>query len=426
MSSSAMSCEGTGWRGRLTAEGANALYLHVPFCVQKCAYCDFASWATSREDLLLVRYARALGKQVVEASQLGLLDHCETLYVGGGTPSLLGKGLGSLLRVARSCAPELSELTCEANPESLSDALLDDLVEAGCTRHSMGVQSLCDDELSELGRVHDAARACDRVGAALTRGLDVSCDLMCAIPLQTAESWQSTLEGIVSLGVGHVSIYPLQIEEETLLGQRVGDKEPAWNSPDVQADRMIQAQAVLEGNGFHRYEVASYARSPEMECRHNKAYWTGRPYLGLGTGAASMLTREGYLRLMEACPQLGPLPEGMSRVRLKVLSGRREIAEDSRLSSLVFEEEFLTERHAAAEDLMLGARLASGLDAGLVAYARDLLGHSVDETLNRLVCEGYLNGFLAPTEKGWLLGNELYGELWDLAGRGDTLVRRSS
>lgn len=139
-----------------------------------------------------------------------------------------------------------------------------------------------------------------------------------------------------------------------------------------------------------------------------------------------MLTREGYLRLMEACPQLGPLPEGMSRVRLKVLSGRREIAEDSRLSSLVFEEEFLTERQAAAEDLMLGARLACGLDAGLVAYARDLLGHSVDETLNRLVREGYLNGFLAPTEKGWLLGNELYGELWDLAGRGDTLVRRSS
>ena len=92
----------------------------------------------------------------------------------------------------------------------------------------------------------------------------------------------------------------------------------------------------------------------------------------------------------------------------------------------MFEEEFLTERQAVAEDLMLGARLASGLDAGLVAYARNLLGQSVDETLNRLVREGYLNDALAPTEKGWLLGNELYGELWDLAGGGDTLVRRSS
>lgn len=421
-----MSCEGTGWRGRLIAEGANALYLHVPFCVQKCAYCDFASWATPRGDTLLARYAQALGKQVEEASRLGMLDHCETLYVGGGTPSLLGENLGGLLRVVGSCAPELSELTCEANPESLSGTLLDDLVEAGCTRLSMGVQSLCDGELSELGRVHDAARARDRVVAALAHGLNVSCDLMCAIPLQTAESWQSTLEGIVSLGVDHVSVYPLQIEEGTPLGLKVGDEEPAWNSPDVQADRMTQAQAVLEGNGFRRYEVASYARSPQSECRHNKAYWTGKPYLGLGTGAASMLTREGYLRLMEVCPQLGPLPECMSRVRLKVLSSRQEIAEDPQLPSLKFEEEFLTERQAAAEDLMLGARLASGLDAGLVAYARDLLGQSVDETLARLVREGYLSDALAPTEKGWLLGNELYGELWDLADGCETLVRRSS
>ena len=422
--SSVDGCE-CGWRGRLSSAGANALYLHVPFCARKCAYCDFASWATPRNDAMPGRYAAALERQVEEASRLGLLESCETAYIGGGTPTLLGEALGGLVGCIAECAPGAHELTCEANPDSLSDAVLSDVVAAGCTRLSIGVQSLCDAELAELGRLHDSARARERVSAAVASGLDVSCDLMCAIPLQTSDSWQATLEGVASLNVGHVSVYPLQIEDGTALARRVGDEQPSWNSPDVQASRMKQAQSVLESYGFHRYEVASYACSPEKECSHNKMYWTGRPYLGLGTGAASMLTAEGYMRLLETCPQLGPLPEGMARVRLKVLSGRDKISGDARLSSLAFEEEFLTQRQAAAEDLMLGARLACGFDAGLVAYARDLLGTPVDETLERLVREGYLDDALAPTEKGWLLGNELYGEFWDLAGDTETVVRRS-
>ena len=116
----------------------------------------------------------------------------------------------------------------------------------------------------------------------------------------------------------------------------------------------------------------------------------------------------------------------MTRVRLKVLSGREAIAQDARLSSVQFEEEFLTERQAVAEDLMLGARLARGLDEGPVSYAQDLLGDAFEVTLDRLMEEGYLSDSLSPTEKGWLLGNELYGELWDLAGDTETFARRSS
>lgn len=426
MPSSTAIGSGRDWRERLTSAGIDALYLHIPFCARKCAYCDFASWATTRGDALPRRYAEAMEQQVEEVSLLGLLDGCETAYVGGGTPSLLGESLGGLVRCVMECAPGVHELTCEANPDSLSDAVLSDVAAAGCTRLSIGVQSLCDAELSELGRLHDAARARERVLAAVASGLDVSCDLMCAIPLQTADSWQATLEGVASLGVGHVSVYPLQIEDGTALARRVGDEQPSWNSPDTQASRMEQAQTVLDGYGYRRYEVASYARSTEKECVHNKTYWTGRPYLGLGTGAASMLTAEGYKRLLEACPQLGPLPEGMARARLKVVSGREEIARDASLSSLAFEEEFLTERQAAAEDLMLGARLACGLDAGLVDYTHDPLGPSVDGRLERLVREGYLDESLAPTQKGWLLGNELYGELWDLADDTETVVRRSA
>lgn len=395
----------------------SALYLHIPFCARKCAYCDFASWATPAGDPLMAAYARALEAQVAEAAALGLLDGCETAYVGGGTPTLLGAdGLGSLVeKVVKVVAP--SELTCEANPDSLSDEVLCSVREAGTTRLSVGVQSLDDAELAELGRLHDATCARERVAAAVASGLDVSVDLMCATPGQTDESWGRTLGQAVALGAGHVSVYPLQIEEGTTLGRRWCDEDPAWNDSEVQAARMMQSQGILEGYGFHRYEVASYARAGK-ECRHNKVYWTGSPYLGLGTGASSMLDLNGYLRLCAACPRLPEPPVDAARARLTVETPRRELAEDPHLCTLSFSLEFLTEPQAVAEDLMLGARLTEGLRPELVAHARELCGSRFDDTIDELLARGLLaekNGRLAPTEQGWLLGNELYGALWDLA-----------
>ena len=394
-----------------------ALYLHIPFCVRKCAYCDFASWATPAGDALMGSYARALEAQLDEVAALGLLQGCETAYVGGGTPTLLGeKNLGRLVEKIMSVAAP-SELTCEANPDSLADEVLLAVREAGATRLSIGVQSLDDGELAELGRMHDAACASERVTAVVATGLDVSVDLMCATPGQTGESWLGSLAGALALGVGHVSVYPLQIEEGTALDRRYEGDPCAWNDSEVQAERMSQAQAVLEGRGYARYEVASYARAGK-ECRHNKAYWTGLPYLGLGTGASSMLDLEGYLRLRTACPRLPEAPADAARVRLTVETGRRELAEDPRLSVQSFSLEFLTEPQAVAEDLMLGARLVEGLRPDLVRRARELFGVRFDDTIDVLLARGLLgekNGRLAPTEQGWLLGNELYGALWDLA-----------
>lgn len=402
------------WDVRLHLPSAQALYLHVPFCKRKCAYCDFASWGTPCDDPLMGAYERSLERLVSEARDLGLLDGCKTAYVGGGTPSYLGEGLVSLVSCVKGAAPQIRELTCEANPDSLSDALLSWLVTAGATRVSIGVQSLDDEELAQLGRIHTAAQARKRVAAAVASGLDVSCDLMCAIPLQTRESWEATLEQALSLGVGHVSVYPLVIEDGTALARRVGDSNPAWNDPDVQAERMEQARSIIEKHGLSRYEVASYAL-PGCQCRHNVAYWTGVPYLGLGTGAASMLSAEGYLRLLEACPHLEALPQGKSRVRLTVTSSPVELADARCLDDLAFDLEFLSEREAAAEDLMLGARLTAGLEPSLVNHARKLIGERLDATLDGLVADGYLDGALRPTKRGWLLGNELYGRLWDLA-----------
>ena len=216
----------------------SALYLHIPFCARKCAYCDFPSWATPAADPLMAAYARALEAQLAEAAALGLVEGCETAYVGGGTPTLLGeKDLRSLVSAVRSAAPGVTELSCEANPDSLADGVIDALRAAGATRLSVGVQSLDDGELAELGRLHDAACARDRVAAAVGSGLDVSVDLMCATPGQTDGSWQRTLEGALALGVGHVSVYPLQIEEGTALDRRYADDPCPWNSDDALAHR---------------------------------------------------------------------------------------------------------------------------------------------------------------------------------------------
>ena len=406
------------WLARLHHARARALYLHIPFCARKCAYCDFASWATDAADPLMKTYLEGLSRLVRQAQDVGLLDGCATAYVGGGTPTLAGSALSQLVKDVTTRCPGLQELTCEANPDSLTDDLLAELPEAGCTRLSIGVQSLDDDELAQLGRIHTAGQARERVAAAVVTGLDVSCDLMCAIPAQTDTSWTHTLEDLLELGVGHVSVYPLQIEEGTPLAARVGDAPAPWNDTEVQASRMEQARMALEAAGFARYEVASYAE-PGKTCTHNKAYWTAMPYLGLGCNASSMLTREGYERLRSAIPSLPIISEDVTRIRLTCTNTARDIAGATNLANLRFEGEALTQRQAAAEDLMLAMRLVDGPDLGLVEHARHVLGESqVDEALEWCARRGLVqnaNNRWRPTDQGWLLGNELYGRLWDLA-----------
>ena len=409
------------WLARLHHASAQALYMHLPFCVHKCLYCDFASWTTPKNDPLIDAYVSSLVRLFDEAVAIGLLEGCETAYIGGGTPTLAGSALAGLVSSIRAGLPRLTEFTSEANPDSLSDSLLEELAGAGCTRISLGVQSLDDEELRLLGRVHSAERAIDRLRAAVSTGLDVSADLMCAIPAQTDQSWKRTVERVIASGVGHVSVYPLQIEEGTPFDRQYGETEASWNDTEVQACRMELAETALAEQGFTRYEVASYALRGK-ECQHNEAYWTAKPYLGLGTNASSMLTREGYERLREAVPQLPSLPPDVRRVRLTCINGRREIADAKRLSALLFDLELMNDGQAAAEDLMLAMRMTSGAGPGLIAHARATLGGSkVDDAFEWCVARGLVEqhgSSWVPTSEGWLLGNELYGRLWDLAPEG--------
>ena len=411
------------WQSKYNQAAVSALYLHIPFCSQKCFYCDFSSWSTRQDDSRMKKYVNALKHQLDEAAQLGMLATTKTVYMGGGTPSLLGQGAVDLTRHTSSITHPI-EFSMEANPDSLSDDLLANLSKGGVTRISLGVQSFNDNELKRLGRIHSADLAYDRVLAAKESGYEVSVDLMCAIPEQTESSWEYTLSRFISLGVNHVSVYPLTIEDGTALAKQTQDKDIPWNAYDVQADRMLTASKMLQAAGFVRYEVASYACN-QKSCKHNKMYWTGESYLGLGTSAASMLTAPEYDMLTEQNTSLPPRPQDAARARLVVLDSPRKIAEGASLFSTEFDVEFLTHREAVAEDLMLHARLTEPIAPTLLDESEQVFGAlTLQEVFDACVqdellecvdaADSEIKASYRPTKKGWLLGNELYGRFWEL------------
>ena len=256
-----------------------ALYVHVPFCAQKCRYCDFDSRSFAAYDLdaALDSYFEQLYARLDSFGDAGALAQVCTVYTGGGTPSLAGERLVELARrISMWCKP--FEFTCEANPESLTAELATALAEAGVTRISLGVQTLDNTELAAIGRIHDANRALAAIATVKDAGLDVSCDLMCGLPGQTAANWRSTLDGVLAAAPHHVSVYPLTLEEGTPLYRMACRDESLEPDEDFQASCMDAARERLGAAGYHPYEVASYALDGH-ECAHNIAYWTGRGYL---------------------------------------------------------------------------------------------------------------------------------------------------
>ena len=404
-----------------------ALYLHIPFCQSKCAYCDFDSVAAcSLDDARAAQacYLDRLTNRVDAFGTAGLLDGVRTVYIGGGTPSLLGMRLVELVRsVMQWCAPE--EFTCEANPESFTSSLALQLARAGVTRISLGVQSLQEEELKAVGRIHSAAQALDAICYAKDAGLDVSCDLMCGLPLQTQDSWAKSVAGLIEAGPCHVSIYPLTVEDGTPLALKVDSGRLVLPDEDEQADEMELARRFLVEAGFAPYEVASYAL-PGHACRHNIAYWTGIEYLGLGRSAASMLSRDTFRMSSSLFSDLAPR-DGAARIRV--------LQTDDAASA--FEIEQLGIREAMAEDLMLACRMTRGIPQELLLRASAVFGKQiVADTCARAIelglatweapdGENYVDassggvdlspGALAPTQQGWLEGNELFGLFWNLA-----------
>jgi len=399
--------------------GYDGLYLHLPFCAARCAYCDFTTAACDPASAVIDAYVDALALKVRRAARLGLLNDVDTVYLGGGTPSFVGAARLSRLLYMMSVSFDLSpevESTIEMNPDSCTERLVRDLRALGITRISLGVQSLDDGVLRTLGRIHDAQAAREAIAICQRVGLELSVDLMCGIPGQTLESFRTTLDEIVAAGLDHVSVYPLSVEEGTPLARSIAAGVLPPVDEDAQADMMLMASRVLRDAGLVRYEVASYAR-PGHACRHNLGYWTGADYLGLGIAAASCQGPDTFRALVDGglvVPQEGfAIPEE-GIVRCTCIDDRASFDVEGPMR---VEAEALDPRERVCELVMLRMRLPRGVDDREVSAAQAVVG-GLGTTLTHLADEGlveHVGGTWRQTERGWLMGNLVYGAIWDLA-----------
>ncbi len=259
-------------------ERDTGVYVHIPFCNGRCAYCDFVS-SVGQFDARA--YVAALCREITERAPA----YVDTVFIGGGTPSVLPRGaLTEILQTLRSraCFSADCEITCEANPESCSDAFLREAVQSGVNRLSLGVQSLCDEILASVGRRHTAQQALAAVARAKAHGIqNINCDLMLGLPHQSAPDVAHAVNALAACGVTHVSAYALTVEEGTPL-HRAGFTV----NGDYAAELYDVAWGRLRALGFERYEVSNFCR-PRKRCRHNYKYWTLSPYVGVGAAAHS-------------------------------------------------------------------------------------------------------------------------------------------
>lgn len=292
----------------VTAPAPLGVYVHIPFCARKCAYCDFPSWPGKMG--LRADYARRVAEELRRTGAAHGRPAVDTVYVGGGTPTLLTPGqMRSILRAlhdAFAVAPD-AECSCEANPGMVSDAMLAELIAGGINRLSLGAQSAQPDELATLGRQHTWPQVEDAVRRARRAGFrNLNIDLMLGLPGQTPRTVRDTLDAALALRPEHVSCYGLIVEDDTPLAAAVSSG--ALQLPEEDAERAMYALALdmLAAAGYARYEVSNFAL-PRQECLHNLHCWQRVPYLGAGAAAHSLMpgraerranpdTLEGYLR----------------------------------------------------------------------------------------------------------------------------------
>lgn len=276
------------------------LYVHVPFCRRKCGYCSFFSCVPQPDDIdRFLTAVRAQMRQMAALPEVQDLSFA-TIFFGGGTPSVLPiHSLAQLLAELRSLFPFADgepEISVEVNPGTIDEAGLQHLRRVGCTRVSIGVQSLDDGELRRLGRIHTAAEAVAMVAAARRAGFDnLSFDLMYGLPGQTATHWQVTLERALALAPVHLSMYELTVEEGTPLAEQVGQGVSALPAEEEVLAMMAAIESAVGRSDLVRYEISNYA-VPGWECRHNLNYWANGSYLGLGPGRSRPLVAGGGRR----------------------------------------------------------------------------------------------------------------------------------
>jgi len=363
-------------------ELTGGIYVHYPFCVHRCPFCDF-NLITPRK-IPHGTYTDALLSEL-NARAPSMLGPAQTLYIGGGTPSLWALGdLGRFLDAVRD-RPGLSEdaeITIEANPTEVSAPWLREILAMGINRVSLGVQALRDDLLRSLERTHDARAAMSSIDALLSSGLrSVSMDLLFGIEGQRPDIWEADLREVQSMGVPHLSVYGLTLEEGTPLWDRVRKGKVTLPSEEEQLEMLLSARRHLRESGYVHYEVSSYAQ-PGHRARHNSGYWTMRPYLGLGAGAHGFLPPVRY--------------KNESRVRRYMSRSLEELP--------TMEEEALSPELLAFEEVMCGLRdLERGIELSRVHVS---LQDAVQSEMDRGFIER-VDQRLRLTDSGLLLMDDV-------------------
>jgi len=371
-----------------------AVYIHIPFCVKKCNYCDFPSYPGAGYDV--GAYLAALGLEMDLYRDAWLGKEVSTLFIGGGTPSILTEAqLESLFGLihSRFTLEEDAEVTFEGNPGTLDAGKFGLLREGGVNRLSLGAQSLDDEMLKGLGRIHSSAEALRAFELARAAGFkNINLDLMHGLPGQSEGAWQDTLRRAVKLKPEHLSVYGLIIEAGTPFGQAFEEGYMELPEEEVRASMMQWGSEYLSSNGYTHYEISNYAR-PGRECRHNIVYWQNETYLGFGAGAASY---SGGCRRTNTPDVIGYMA--------KIQRGMVPVAE--------LEKPDLAQQ--MAETMFLGLRMLNGVERARFALR---FGRELDEIygtqISFLVGRGLLENSSAAiwlTNRGVPLANEVFCE----------------
>lgn len=360
------------------------LYLHIPFCKLKCAYCDFNSYAC-HDQAVILRYLTALNQEITLASKRFAYAKIDTVYIGGGTPSALDERQITSVFESLENAFDLScvkEFSIECNPESITDEKLAVYKQHGVRRVSIGVQSLSDDNLKAIGRLHTAKVALDKIRLAKEYFDNVSCDLIVGLPFDTEDGIREEVQTLCPV-VDHISMYELSVEKGTRLERMIQNGKIALPSDDDTQSLFDVAFDTAKKRGFERYEVSNFAKRGKISL-HNFGYWTREEYLGLGAGAHSLVKTSDGKTLLERetrYANLSPLDDYINAV--ENVSDYKDIARES--------VEKLTQKDVTNEKIMLGLRTVKGVEKALLHNVPDRLSaffEDADESRVRLTRDG--------------------------------------
>lgn len=380
----------------MKTDGEFEIYIHIPFCVRKCRYCDFLSFPAS--DDVIDKYVDALLKEIRSKSIKGA--EVSTVFIGGGTPSILTpEHIGDIMWELKSSfrLKENAEVTIEANPGTINEDKADAYIRNGINRVSIGLQSSQDVELQKLGRIHSWQDFLDSYNILRNAGIkNINVDIMSGLPLQSAYHYEETLSEVCELQPEHISAYSLIIEENTPFYGMYNDKDGKLKNelPDEEEERKqyYLTKSKLSQYGYKRYEISNYAKEG-YECRHNTGYWKRTPYLGFGIGAASLYNEIRFNNIKDI---------------------ECYISNSNRKDFITENIQQLTVKERMEEYMFLGMRMAEGVSK---SKFRQIFGKDIEEVYGEVIAkyEGYgmvknAGGRVLLTDKGIDVSNVIFSE----------------